>query len=99
MKDSLSVVSVLLVIFYMGWFMWKQRELIQSQNDYIDQLEHDAIIQNILLQQVIQEKESPIYKKNYIIAAKTNQSFSLIFNILLYNSTYDRRNTRKSRRN
>ena len=62
MKDSLSVVSVLLVIFYMGWFMWKQRELIQSQNDYIDQLEHDAIIQNILLQQVIQEKESPIYK-------------------------------------
>jgi hypothetical protein len=63
MKDSLSVVSVLLVIFYMGWFMWKQRELIQSQNDYIDQLEHDAIIQNILLQQVIQEKESPIYKR------------------------------------
>ena len=63
MKDSLSVVSVLLVIFYMGWFMWKQRELIQSQNDYIDQLEHDAIIQNILLQQAIQEKESPIYKR------------------------------------
>jgi uncharacterized protein YxeA len=63
MKDSLSVVSVLLVIFYMGWFMWKQRELIQSQNDYIDQLEHDAIIQNILLQQVIQEKENPIYKR------------------------------------
>lgn len=63
MKDSLSVVSVLLVIFYMGWFMWKQRELIQSQNDYIDQLEHDAIIQNILLQQVIQEKENPIHKR------------------------------------
>jgi len=63
MKDSLSVVSILLVIFYMGWFMWKQRELIQSQNDYIDQLEHDSIIQNILLQQVIQEKENPIYKR------------------------------------
>jgi hypothetical protein len=64
MKDHLSIVSVLLLLFYMGWFMWDQKELLRQQNDRIKQLEGELIIKEILLNSIIQEQEQyPMYRK------------------------------------
>ena len=64
MKDHLSIVSVLLLLFYMGWFMWDQKELLRQQNDRIKELERELIIKEILLNSIIQEQEQyPMYRK------------------------------------
>lgn len=64
MKDHLSIVSVLLLLFYMGWFMWDQKELLRQQNERIKQLEGELIIKEILLNSIIQEQEQyPMYRK------------------------------------
>lgn len=64
MKDHLSIVSVGLLLFYMGWFMWEQRELLRKQNEHIQTLERELIIKEILLNSMIQEQEQyPMYRK------------------------------------
>ena len=64
MKDHLSIVSVGLLLFFMGWFMWEQRELLGKQNDHIQELERELIIKEILLNSIIQEQEQyPMYRK------------------------------------
>jgi hypothetical protein len=64
MKDHLSIVSVGLLLFYMGWFMWEQKELLSQQNDHINELERELIIKEILLNSIIQEQEQyPMYRK------------------------------------
>ena len=49
MNDPLSRISILLVIFYMGWFMWDQNKAIQNQKIYIDHLERELITRKFLL--------------------------------------------------
>ena len=50
MKDHLSAVSVLLLLFYMGWFMWDQNKLIQKQNQEINTLKQQILIQSMFIQ-------------------------------------------------
>lgn len=50
MKDHMSTVSVLLLLFYMGWFMWDQNKLIQKQNEEINRLKQQILIQSMFIQ-------------------------------------------------
>ena len=49
MNRHLSIVSILLLIFYMGWFMWEQKELIQEQRIYIEHIEKELIARKFML--------------------------------------------------
>jgi len=60
MNKHLSVVSTLLLLFYMGWFMWEQNQVIKKQNQEINQLKQQILIQNIFMG--ITQKESINYQ-------------------------------------
>jgi len=49
MNEPLTKVSILLVIFYMGWYLWEQNKVIQDQNIYIEHLEKELISRKFLL--------------------------------------------------
>ena len=49
MNEPLTKVSILLVIFYMGWYLWEQNKVIQDQNIYIEHLEKELIARKFLL--------------------------------------------------
>jgi len=60
MNKHLSVVSTLLLLFYMGWFMWEQNQVIKKQNQEINQLKQQILIQNIFMGMA--QKESINYQ-------------------------------------
>ena len=60
MNKHLSVVSTLLLLFYMGWFMWEQNQVIKKQNQEINQLKQQILIQNIFMGMT--QKESINYQ-------------------------------------
>lgn len=60
MSKHLSVVSTLLLLFYMGWFMWEQNQVIKKQNQEINQLKQQILIQNIFMGMA--QKESINYQ-------------------------------------
>lgn len=65
MNRPLSIVSLLLLIFYLGWFAWKQKEVIHIQQQKIQKLEQQLIFQNIVIDAALQEKNSPLNKQKY----------------------------------
>lgn len=50
MSSQLTRISVLLLLFYMGWFMWEQNKVVKKQKQQIEtmskQLFYDALIIN-----------------------------------------------------
>lgn len=50
MSGQLTKISVLLLLFYMGWFMWEQNKVVKKQKQQIEtmskQLFYDALIIN-----------------------------------------------------
>ena len=65
MNDHLGKVSVLLLLFYLGWFAWDQRGLIHDQQREIQKLEQQLIYQNILIEAVLQEDNEVLNKQKY----------------------------------
>lgn len=49
MNEPLGKISILLLIFYMGWYLWDQNQVIQDQKIYIDHLEKELITRKFLL--------------------------------------------------
>jgi len=64
MNDTLTRISVLLLIFYMAWYMWDQNELIESQSKYIEALQIQSLYDTITIQQLRAQQDVPFYKKN-----------------------------------
>lgn len=61
MNNHLSIVSVLLLIFYMCWYMWDQNKLIQNQQREIETLQRELFFQSIIIQGMQNQKQ----QKNY----------------------------------
>jgi len=64
MNDTLTRISVLLLIFYMAWYMWDQNELIQSQSQYIEALQIQSLYDTITIQQLRALQDLPFRIKN-----------------------------------
>ena len=64
MKDALTRISVLLLIFYMAWYMWDQNELIESQSQYIEALQIQSLYDTITIQQLRAQQDLPFRIKN-----------------------------------
>ena len=65
MNQPLSIVSLLLLIFYLGWFAWEQRGLLHEQQREIQKLEQQLIFQSIVIDATLQENNSPLNKQKY----------------------------------
>ena len=63
MNDHLGVISILLLIFYMMWFMWDQNQLIQKQHEEIRALQQQVIFQNHFTIKT-QQYQNPLYQQN-----------------------------------
>ena len=65
MNDHLGKVSVLLLLFYLGWFAWDQKVITYKQHQEIQKLQQQLIFQNILIDTMIQENNGPINNQKY----------------------------------
>lgn len=65
MDDHLGKVSILLLLFYLGWFAWDQRGLICDQQREIQKLEQQLIFQSIVIDATLQENNEVLNKQKY----------------------------------
>ena len=68
MSHQLSYTSLLLLIFYLAWFSWEQRELIQIQKEDRLLLEQRLLYQNIIINAAFpnqQQDQYPLYQRKY----------------------------------
>ncbi len=49
MDNQLSITSLALLLFFLGWFAWDQNKLIQSQRERIVLLEQKIIFQSLVI--------------------------------------------------
>lgn len=63
MNDALTRISVLLLFFYMAWYMWDQREIIEHQREQIRNLQTESFYNAIIIEAIQQQKQNPIYQK------------------------------------
>lgn len=63
MNDALTRTSILLLMFFMGWYMWDQHKLIDNQHKQIQQLEAQIFYDLIIIKQ-LQTKQYDRYNKN-----------------------------------
>lgn len=64
MNDHLTKVSVLLLMFYMGWYIWDQNKVIQNQQDIIRDMQIQSFYDAIVLQQLRAQQNSKFYQKH-----------------------------------
>lgn len=50
MNKHLTLISLLLLVFYMGWFILDQNKLIQNQSQQIQKLQEQAYYDKLLLE-------------------------------------------------
>ena len=65
MNNQLGVTSILLLLFYVGWFAWDQRTIIEKQNQEIIKLNQQLIFKNIVLDAALQDISEPVNKQIY----------------------------------
>ena len=65
MDDHLGKVSILLLLFYLGWFAWDQRGLIHNQQRKIEKLEQQLIFQSVIINATLQENNEVLNKQKY----------------------------------
>ena len=63
MSDALTRTSILLLFFYMAWYMWDQREIIEHQREQIRQLQTESFYNALIIEAIEQQKQNPIYQK------------------------------------
>jgi len=63
MNDALTRISVLLLFFYMAWYMWDQREIIEHQREQIRNLQTESFYNTLIIEAIEQQKQNPIYQK------------------------------------
>ena len=59
-----SIISILLLIFYMMWFMWDQNKLIQNQHEEIRTLQQQVIFHNLYNIRTQSTNQNPLYQQN-----------------------------------
>ena len=60
MNDHLTIVSLLLALFFMMWFAWDQNELVNNQNKEINRLQQQVLFHNLFTQRIY-NNQNPIY--------------------------------------
>jgi len=65
MNNQLGITSILLLLFYVGWFAWDQRTIIEKQNQEIIKLQQQLIFKNIVLDAALQDISEPVNKQIY----------------------------------
>lgn len=63
MNNHLTVVSLLLLLFYMAWFMWDQNTLINNQRNQIKELEMQSFYDAVIIQH-LKQKYNQKYRYN-----------------------------------
>jgi len=61
MNDALGKISILLLLFYMGWFILDQNKLIQNQRETIQSMKAQLFLDEIILKE---------YQKNFKTQSK-----------------------------
>ena len=67
MDNQLSITSLALLLFFLGWFAWDQNKLIQSQRERIVLLEQKIIFQSLVINATLEnnnyipDSEKPLY--------------------------------------
>ena len=61
MDDHLTIVSLLLALFFMMWFSWDQNELVKQQNKEINRLQQQVIFHNLFTQRIY-NNQNPTYQ-------------------------------------
>jgi hypothetical protein len=51
MNDALGKISILLLLFYMGWFILDQNKLIQNQRETIQSMKTQLFLDEIILKE------------------------------------------------
>ncbi len=67
MNSPLSIVSILLVIFYLMWFAWEQNEIIFEQETYIRELEKELFTRKLILGEYNLDTFEPNQQEDYPI--------------------------------
>lgn len=65
MNNQLGITSILLLLFYVGWFAWDQRTIIEKQNQEIIKLQQQLIFQSIVIDATLQDISGPVNKQIY----------------------------------
>lgn len=61
MDNQLSITSLVVLLFFLGWFAWDQNKLIRSQQEKILLLEQKMIFQSLVIEATLQNNNySPI---------------------------------------
>lgn len=67
MDNQLSITSLVVLLFFLGWFAWDQNKLIQSQQQKIVLLEQKILFQSLVMDAALQnnnyipDSEKPLY--------------------------------------
>lgn len=51
MNDPLGKISILLLLFYMGWYILDQNKLIENQNQKIQQMQQQLMLDEMIFKQ------------------------------------------------
>ena len=65
MNDHLTIVSLLLVLFFMMWFAWDQNELVNQQNKEIRTLQQQVLFHNLFTNQIYRNNNQQLYNNQF----------------------------------
>ena len=65
MNNHLSIISLLLLLFYMMWFMWDQNELIKTQHEEIRRMQEQIILQNLFINETYRNSNQKLYNNKF----------------------------------
>jgi hypothetical protein len=65
MNDHLTIVSLLLALFFMMWFAWDQNELVKQQNKEINTLQQQVIFHNLFTKQIYRNNNQELYNNQF----------------------------------
>jgi|TARA_B100000035_G_scaffold56004_3_gene44331 hypothetical protein len=65
MDNHLTIVSLLLALFFMMWFAWDQNELVKQQNKEIRVLQQQVLFHNLFTNQIYRNNNQKSYNNPF----------------------------------
>ena len=65
MNDHLTIVSLLLALFFMMWFAWDQNKLVKQQNKEINTLQQQVLFHNLFTNQIYRNNNQELYNNQF----------------------------------
>lgn len=65
MNDHLTIVSLLLALFFVMWFAWNQNELVNQQNKEIRILQQQVLFHNLFTNQIYRNNNQQLYNNQF----------------------------------